>query len=246
MGHAGILTVAGAQLLDGQTFTLSNGTVTKTFEFDKRLTVGGAGNGVAPGHVAVLFSSTDLAGDVATAVAAAINGATSLGITAAASTSVVSLTGTQVIFSVPTQTTPPALVNLGAETVVAGQTVSDVDFGDYKAAHVSISNVAIAEGNSGQTQVKVTVSDHRLVRRGGDGPLRHGRRHGHARRPRLHRGLGHVHHRSADRPGRDVGPQAGHPQPDEQLQLLGLGEHGRYQGSSGIDNDIYSTTTPPA
>ena len=166
LGHAGIQTVGGAQLLDGQTFTLDDGTnPPKTFEFDKRLTPGGNGNGVTLGNVRVLFSDfptstppvIDTPNQVATAIRDAINGATSFGITATAGTNVVSLTGPKVSFNIPTQPTPPPLVNLGVETLAAGQTVTDVDFGNYKMAHVTVSNVAVLEGNSGQTQANVTV-----------------------------------------------------------------------------------------
>ena len=44
--------ITGQQLSDGQTFTISDGTLTVTFEFD-------TGNGVQPGNVAVLFTRLD-------------------------------------------------------------------------------------------------------------------------------------------------------------------------------------------
>ena len=38
-----------------------------------------------------------------------------------------------------------------------GDTVTDVNFGNYRAAHVSVSDVAVVEGNQGTTQVNVTL-----------------------------------------------------------------------------------------
>ena len=104
LGHAGIQTVGGSQLNDGQTFTLSDGTSTLTFEFDRDLG-GGVGNGVGPGHFPVVFSVIDSPDDVATSIAAAINGVgTGYNVSATATNDVVSLTGPKVTFRVPTQT----------------------------------------------------------------------------------------------------------------------------------------------
>ena len=65
-GGDSIQAVAGNLLTDGQTFTVSDATKTFTFELDS--------NGkVTTGNIAVPFSSTSTAGQVATAIAAAIN-----------------------------------------------------------------------------------------------------------------------------------------------------------------------------
>jgi hypothetical protein len=74
-----ITAVAGASLVDGETFTLNDGTNTPTiFEFDSNASVVG-------GHVAVTFTGGDSAATVAAAIRAAINGVVgTLLITAAA------------------------------------------------------------------------------------------------------------------------------------------------------------------
>ena len=65
-GGDSIQAVAGSLLTDGQTFTVSDATKTFTFELDS--------NGkVTTGNIAVPFSSTSTAGQVATAITAAIN-----------------------------------------------------------------------------------------------------------------------------------------------------------------------------
>jgi len=156
LGHAGIRAVAGAQLADGQMFSLGDGTITLTFEFNN---VGG----VAPTHVPVPFSITDSANAVATAIAAAINGAgptSGLAISAIANLNVVSLTGPKVTFRIPAHTLPllpPPLVHLGEVTLKASDVVTGVNFGNYRVAHVGVSDVSVVEGNSGQTQVNVTL-----------------------------------------------------------------------------------------
>lgn len=63
-----ITAVAGASLVDGEIFTLNDGTNTPTiFEFD-------SGGGVTGGHVAVAFTGGDSAATVAAAIRSAING----------------------------------------------------------------------------------------------------------------------------------------------------------------------------
>jgi hypothetical protein len=81
-----ITAVAGSALVDGETFTISDGVNTPVvFEFD-------SGGGVSGANVAVAFTGGDSATTVATAIAAAINGALNLYITASPSGAVVSLT----------------------------------------------------------------------------------------------------------------------------------------------------------
>ena len=63
-----ITTVAGSLLVDGETFTLNDGTNTATvFEFD-------SGGGVGGGNIAVPFTGGDSAATVAAAIQTAING----------------------------------------------------------------------------------------------------------------------------------------------------------------------------
>jgi len=83
-----ITAVSGANLNDGETFTLNDGVNSATvFEFD-------SGGGVTGGHVAVPFTSGDSAATVAASIITAINGvAGSLAITASPGTgAVVNLT----------------------------------------------------------------------------------------------------------------------------------------------------------
>src|SRR5574343_11486 len=80
-----IVAVAGANLVDGETFTVSDGYHTPVvFEFD-------SGGGVSGANVAVAFTGGDSASTVASAIASAINGA-DLDITAAPSGATVNLT----------------------------------------------------------------------------------------------------------------------------------------------------------
>lgn len=73
-----ITTVAGADLVDGETFTLDDGVNAPTvFEFDSNASV-------TPGNVAVTFTGADSADDVRDAILAAVNGVgAGLAITAA-------------------------------------------------------------------------------------------------------------------------------------------------------------------
>jgi hypothetical protein len=72
-----ITTVAEASLVDGETFTLDDGTTSVTFEFDLA-----GGDGVAGGNVAVVLGGAATADDVRDAIILAITGS-ALGITAA-------------------------------------------------------------------------------------------------------------------------------------------------------------------
>ena len=94
-----VLAVAGSQITDGQTFTVSDGIQTLVFEFDKDVPAK-----VQPGNVPVPFQTTDQASDVALSIARAINGALNpdgskaLKITATSSGWTVQLAGQTVIF----------------------------------------------------------------------------------------------------------------------------------------------------
>lgn len=78
VGASGMITVvAGASLVDGETFTLNDGAhAAKVFEFDSNAAV-------TPGNVAVTFTGGDSVATIKAAVIAAINGAATLDITAA-------------------------------------------------------------------------------------------------------------------------------------------------------------------
>jgi len=78
--------VTGANLNDGETFTISDGIHTPVvFEFDSNSTV-------TPGYVAVVFTGGDSANAVAITMRTAINGAANLDVTAGGSGTTVSLT----------------------------------------------------------------------------------------------------------------------------------------------------------
>ena len=58
--------ITGATLVDGQTFSVSDGNQKVTFEFD-------TGNGVRTGNVAIVFAPGDSAATIASKVVGAIN-----------------------------------------------------------------------------------------------------------------------------------------------------------------------------
>lgn len=107
---------AGNQLADGETFTISDGVHTLTFEFeDTALDVSDPNFGVTPGNVAVGFGVTDTADQVAEAIRDAINSSQSqnvLSLTAALSDGRV--TGT---------------ASTSATVHIFGSAVADVDAG---------------------------------------------------------------------------------------------------------------------
>ncbi|MGQ9504528.1 MAG: GEVED domain-containing protein [Thermogutta sp.] len=146
---------SGAALADGQTFTISNGTLIVTFEFDN--------NGlVASGNRRIAFTATDSPAVVAAAVASAVNGVAGFGVTATADGDLINFAGTTVIFDA--QTSPLVDVTTRSQadgsyfvTLGTGEELSDVTFGNYRVATISLRDVAIAEGNSGRTKVLVTV-----------------------------------------------------------------------------------------
>jgi len=146
---------SGASLVDAQTFTVSNGTMTVTFEFDN--------NGlVSSGNRRVPFTATDSPAVVATAVASAVNGVAGFGITATADGDLVNFAGTTVIFNPQTSplqdvTTRSQADGSYAVTLGTGEVLSNVTFGNYRLATVSLRDVAVAEGNSGRKKVVVTV-----------------------------------------------------------------------------------------
>ncbi|MFK7735351.1 MAG: hypothetical protein AB8B50_04935, partial [Pirellulaceae bacterium] len=64
---------SGAEVADGQTFTLSDGINVVTFEFDDNAITSGSADGIAQGNVALPFNSTDSAEELALTIRDAIN-----------------------------------------------------------------------------------------------------------------------------------------------------------------------------
>jgi len=120
--------------LDGQKFTVNDGTTIKTFEFDD--------NGVfAPGDVPVTFQATDSAQDLAKEVAAAINGAAAslgtagLNATATVGVNLVDLAG------------PLTLNVVGAPAVLASLTRTLIARNDDYFGTDSFLNLTLSPGN---------------------------------------------------------------------------------------------------
>ncbi len=160
LGHASIQAVVGAQLNDGETFTLGDGVKTFVFTLVRKP----AFDPAKPLEVA--FQPSDSAATVAASIATAVNEAArqgQLGVQAIVSTAnpnrptVVSLIGTvgSVMFR-PGQT---ALSDMTEVSLFRpdGHVVSGWDFGNYKLGHVHVSDVSVAEGNSGTTTVQAQL-----------------------------------------------------------------------------------------
>lgn len=79
-----IETPGGAQVVDGDTITISDGSSSETFEFD-------SGGGVTGGNVAVAFTGGDSAATIASALNTAING-TALNLSSTVASSTVTIT----------------------------------------------------------------------------------------------------------------------------------------------------------
>ncbi|MHC4400827.1 MAG: nidogen-like domain-containing protein, partial [Planctomycetota bacterium] len=150
--------VDGTQIVDGQTFSIGG----VTFEFDSFLD----GNYDAA-HERVVFNPPDSpnAGDpgdtadqIASAVAAAIQGAAGLNVNAQATGDVITLTvpaGGTIEFNL----LDSPLRSLGSHRVLlaAGGDEQDVDFGNFRLPHLTVSDIEAAEGDVGPTTVDVTV-----------------------------------------------------------------------------------------
>ena len=139
------------QSLEGKTFTIKVGTNQKVFEFNS---VGGVGANRTP----VPFTANDTAAIIAQAIAAAINGAnipTSIPNTLVRVSAVEDL----VVFGgldpnvsyIPGANNPMTVLLPYAYsfTLTDQQTVSGVDFGNYRQSRVSVSDVSVAEGSDG-------------------------------------------------------------------------------------------------
>jgi len=125
-----IHTVDGSMLLDEQTFTVDDGTVLVTFEFDTP-----PGDGTLPASVPVPFDSSSTPDEIAVEIADAING-TALNVLAVADAGVVTLTGHMV--SVDLQTSPMTLSGGTTDAsgfyellLPPGEIIQGVDFGNW-------------------------------------------------------------------------------------------------------------------
>ena len=83
-----IVAPAGSAITDGQTFTVSDGTTTRTFEFEDTAVA----NGIGGGNIAVNYTAGDSATTVATSIMNAINGSNVL-VTATQAGSTLNLAG---------------------------------------------------------------------------------------------------------------------------------------------------------
>ena len=147
-----ILAPAGAALTDGATFQVSDATGhTVTFQFH----LSTDNTSVAPGNVAVPYSSTSTAAQVAANIAAAVNGNTTLvGASAGTIQNTVNgatvVTGSRVnLFGVSSLTSPQALVgtlttSVGSHTLVEGNQAT--------------TTVTVSRSGSPANPVSVTVS----------------------------------------------------------------------------------------
>lgn len=135
-----INTVAQANLIDGETFTLNDGVNSAvTFEFDK------VPDGVTPGNIIVDISADVTADDIKSSIISAINGAASLDITAGdGGTGIVSLTNdASGIFG--NQTITDTVNNIGFTTTgMSGGTAGTVFLQNNNLG--TIGNQAIIEG----------------------------------------------------------------------------------------------------
>jgi hypothetical protein len=117
-----ITAVAGSSLVDGETFTIFNRRGIKvTFEFDSN-------SSYTAGNVPVVFAGGDTNAQVATAIATAISGVASLGLSAAAVGAVVTSTARQ----------PGAGWNAGVTETVANGTFAVTDITGGSLAGISL------------------------------------------------------------------------------------------------------------
>jgi len=139
--------------LDGKTFALTAGTTNYVFEFDSNNQL------TNPQHIRVPFTLADSAATVAGAIATAVNNAKIPNLAARAVADTVVFSGRDRNILYDPQTSP--LVTRWSFgygfTLADQQTVDNVNFGDYKVAHIEVSDATVVEGNSGLTPVQVTL-----------------------------------------------------------------------------------------
>ena len=164
-----ILAIAGSDVIDSETFLVSDGTNTVQFEFEDT----DVNDGTAGLTVAVDFNQNMSASDVANAIATAINGQ-ALEMTA-------SVSGDVVILVADTVANPLAVVSIDPESTMlvvlgnsrvnadrsytievdAGETSNEVLFGNHKLTTISVANVSVAEGPLGEDTVVEVVFERR-------------------------------------------------------------------------------------
>ena len=166
-GSMGIQVSDWSDFVDQQTFSISDGVETVVFELDNNSVLG------TPDSVAVSFVAGDPADSMAGALANAVNAAASgkgLGVSATWIGSFVTLSGPVIHFD-PGTTFPSAFsinasqskLDLSSEEgyydvlLRPAEQLQEVNFGNYKRPHVTVSDVSVAEGNAGITYVDVTV-----------------------------------------------------------------------------------------
>ena len=162
-----IQAIGGSSILDEDIFVVSNGIATIQLEFDDD----GVWDNVAS-DASVVFDSDMLADQVALAIRDAIN--TVAGINLLASVDSANYPDV-VMLTIPTAD-PAAVVSIDPQdtmltvlgdnhinldrsyTVVvdAGETNSEVLFGNHKLTTISVGNVSVAEGDEGETKVNLT------------------------------------------------------------------------------------------
>ena len=153
---------AGSQITDEMAFTVSDGSNTVTFEFDDD------GATAAAGAVAVPFDQGDAASGIAAAVAEAVNQTPGLDVSANREGDVVTLIAgpTAIVDFHPGNTAVESVSSFssvdngaGYYTVVldSSENFRDAVFGNFQIPHLSVSDVTVVEGNSGETVVDVTV-----------------------------------------------------------------------------------------
>ena len=143
--------------LDGKVFTIRMSALPNapsyTFEFDSNNQL------TSPQNIRVPFTVGDSAATVAASIATAINGAKIPNLAARAVADLVVLAGRDRNIVYDPRTSPlttrwPFAYGL---TLADQQSVTDVHFGDYRVAHISVADAMVAEGHSGLTPVQVTI-----------------------------------------------------------------------------------------
>lgn len=143
--------------LDGKVFTLRMSPLPNapsyTFEFDSNNQL------TNPQNIRVPFTVGDSAATVAASIATAINNAKIPNLAAQAVADLVVLSGRDrnIVYDPRTSPLTTRWAFGYGLTLADQQSVSNVNFGDYRIPHLSVSDTMVAEGNSGLTPVQVTI-----------------------------------------------------------------------------------------